>query len=799
MIINTNWLKQYTDFDYSYEELGDRLTYLGLEADPVPNPLASIEKIVVGSVSNVREHPDADRLMVCDVFDGKKTRQVICGAPNVKDDIKVPLVLPGCQLPEGKVKKVKIRGVKSEGMIPAEDELGLSDDHSGIIILPDDAEIGQDFRKYYSERFGSNFEIDLTPNRPDCTSHIGVARDLNVLTENELKIPDTDFEEDGDEIEKYVEVNIHDPEACPRYATRIIKNVEVKESPQWLKDRLKSIGLRPINNIVDAANFVLMETGQPLHTFDYDRLNGEEINVRMSEDGEEVITLDGEKRELDDSVLLICDAQQPVAVAGIMGLENSEIIDSTTNLLLESAYFNPARIRYGSKYLGLQTDSSYRFERGVDPENVIYALNRLTNLIVDLANGQVCTGLIDNYPKKIEQPQPKVRFSRINKLIGQDFDPDWVVDKFEKLGCKILDKDKNSVKVESPSWRPDLVREIDYIEEVIRIYGMEKVKSSRTIKIQPDYSRNDRYNFNRVVRDKIASYGYQEVYNNSLFSHEEKDFNLFDLEPVKIKNPLSRDLAYMRTNLSSGLVTTAADNINRKNRDLRFFEIGKVHDLNFDKDNKADEYEHFAMLLTGNLEPVSWKYGQRRTGDFFDLKGDIQGLIQYLTGKEAQFVDSEMTKENYNQIVKIVIEDDILGYICQLNEELLDDQYNVEEQKVFVFEGSLEILYKHFTPEINYQPVASYPAIERDVSILVNTSTRVGDVMELIRNNGGKHLQEVQFYDLYQGENIQENKKSLTFNLIFQNPERTLKDQEIDQQMNIIFNQLKKKVDAKLR
>ena len=726
MIINTNWLKQYSDFDYSDEELGDRLTYLGLEADPVPNPLASIEKIVVGSVSNVREHPDADRLKVCDVFDGKKTRQIICGAPNVKDDIKVPLVLPGCQLPDGKVKKVKIRGVKSEGMIPAEDELGLSDDHSGIIILPYDAEIGQDFREYYSERFGSNFEIDLTPNRPDCTSHIGVARDLNVLTENELKIPDTDFEENGDDIEKYVEVNIHDPEACPRYATRIIKDVEVKESPQWLKDRLKSIGLRPINNIVDAANFVLMETGQPLHTFDYDRLNGEEINVRMSEDGEEVITLDGEKRELDDSVLLICDAQQPVAVAGIMGLENSEIIDSTTNLLLESAYFNPARIRYGSKYLGLQTDSSYRFERGVDPENVIYALNRLTNLIVDLANGQVCTGSIDNYPKKIDKPQPKVRFSRINKLIGQDFDPDWVVDKFEKLGCKILDKDKNSVKVESPSWRPDLVREIDYIEEVIRIYGMEKVKSSRTIKIQPDYSRNNRYNFNRVVRDKIASYGYQEVYNNSLFSHEEKNFNLFDLEPVKVKNQLSRDLAYIRTNLSSGLVKKAEDNINSKNRDLRFFEIGKVHDLNFDKDNKADEYEHFAMLLTGNLEPVSWKYDQRRTGDFFDLKGDIQGLIQYLTGREAQFVDSEMTKKNFNQIVKIVVEDDTLGYICQLNEELLDDQYNVEEQKVFAFEGSLEILYKHFTPEINYQPVASYPAIERDVSILVNTSTRVG-------------------------------------------------------------------------
>jgi len=799
MIINSKWLKKYTDFQYTEEELGERLTYLGLEADRIPDPVQNLENIVTGQVKSVKDHPDADKLKICEVFDGNQTRQVICGAPNVKSNIKVPLVLPGSELPEGKVSEVEIRGVKSEGMIPAEDELGISDDHSGIIILPDHTDVGMNFIEYYQELTGRSYDIDLTPNRPDCTSHIGVARDLTLLTENELNIPEIDFQERGKNIEDYTAINIENPDDCPRYSTRVIENVEIKESPQWLQNHLTNIGLRPINNIVDAANFVLMETGQPLHTFDYDKLDGREINVRRSRDGEEVITLDGVKRELDDKILLICDTREPVGIAGIMGLENSEITDSTTNILLESAYFQPARIRYGSKYLGLQTDASYRFERGVDPENVIYSLNRLTNLIVDLAGGKVSRGLIDNYPKKIKQPVVEVRFERISKLIGQDFDPEWISRKFEKLGCEILNNSEHSVKVKSPSWRPDLEREIDYIEEVIRIFGMEQVKSAPTLRIQPDTRRNKRYEFNKKVRDRIASYKYQEVYNNSLFSLQDTEYNLFDLEAVKVKNPLSKELAYMRTNLLSGLINTAAENINRNNKNLKLFELGYVHDLNFDKDNKADEYQFFSMLLSGHLEPINWRFNKQRKSNIFDLKGDVEALTEYYTNTSPEFTRADIESNSFTNIIKVKLGDDVLGYLAQINEEVLEEKYNIQEQSIFIFEGSLEVLYRHYNPEINYTPVPSYPSIERDISILVNNDEKVGDIIEIIENNGGDFLQEVQFYDLYQGDNIENGKKSLTYNLIFQNPERTLKDDEIDQQMNLIFNKLKKKVNAKLR
>ena len=799
MIINSRWLKDYTKFDYSANELGERLTYLGLEADQIHDPVTNLDNIVIGLVKEVEDHPNADRLKVCIVSDGQEEHQVICGAPNVIEDIKVPLALPGCQLPEGKISKVKLRGVESAGMIPAEDELGISDDHSGIIILPDNAPLGRDFSEYYQNRFGTSFDIDLTPNRPDCTSHIGVARDLSVLTENKLTIPKNSFKESEKNIEESVVINIQNPDACPRYAARVIENVTIKESPQWLKDRLKSIGLRPINNVVDAANFVLMETGQPLHTFDYDRLSGREINVRLSKDGEEVLTLDGESRELDDNILLICDADKPVAIGGIMGLANSEITNDSQNILLESAYFDPATIRSGSKYLGLQTDASYRFERGIDPENVIYALNRLTSLIVELADGDVNKGIIDNYPKKIPCPRVEVRYSRINQLIGQDFDPEWIIKKFKLLGCEILTTTDESVKLKSPTWRPDLEREIDYIEEVIRIYGMEKVKTSNTIRIQPKYTENRRYKFNKMVRDKIAAYGFQEVFNNSLFSRSDSDFNIFDLEPIKIKNPLSRDLAYMRTNLLSGLINTAAQNINRNNKDLRLFEIGYVQNLDLNSDTMANENQFFSILLSGNLEPVSWKYDNSRTSDIFDLKGYISSLVKYFTGVKPVFESCELNNDNYSLLIKLNLNNQVLGYLAKVSEEVLDHRFNVEDQPVFVFEGSMEVLFDNFNPDISYHSISSYPAIERDISILVDKDVMVGDIIQIIESNGGDFLQEVQFYDLYQGENIQEGKKSLTYNLIFQNPERTLEDKEIDQQMDKIFKQLNKKIDAELR
>jgi len=799
MIINNKWLQKYIDYSYSDEKLCDKLTYLGLEADLKENPLKDIDNIVIGEIREVREHPDADKLRIAIVFDGERERKIVSGAPNLYPDAKVPLALPGCELPGGTVSKVELRGVKSEGMIPAEDELGISDDHSGIIILPDEAEPGNNYSKYYQEKYGVNFDIDLTPNRPDCTSHIGVARDLSVLTEEKFHTPEIDFKENGPDISTINSVNIHTPDNCPRYATRVIKDIKIKESPEWLQRHLKSVGLRPINNIVDAANFVLMETGQPLHTFDLDRIAGNEINVRLSNQGEEVVTLDGESRKLNDRTLLICDAEKPIAIAGIMGLQNSEVTEETTNLLLESAYFDPATIRKGSKYLDLNTDASYRFERGIDPQNVIYGLDRVTDIITEIAGGTVCKGRIDNYPNKIIQPKITVRFNKINSLLGEKFDKDWITKKFKLLGCDIIAREDNKIKVQSPSWRPDLKREVDYIEEIVRIKGMEKIKSASSITISTDYHQNKRHNFTQKVRKKLSGYGYNEVYNNSLTHADHIKYNINKVEAIKIDNPLSQKLAYLRTNLISGLTQTAKYNINHGNTNLQLFEIGNVHQFAPKKENKSIQKEHLSLLLTGNLEDIYWKYSEPRESSIYDLKGLVEQLIEFYTSKSPAFNLIEEDIDSFENLLEISLEETVLGHLGKIATDIQENELNVE-QPLYFFEGNMKNLFENTTDKIDYQPISDYPAVERDISIIVNYHTHVGEVIEIIQNNGGSFLKDIQFYDKYSDEQMEENnKKSLTFNLIFQSRERTLKDSEVDQKMDNIFNQLQSKINAELR
>jgi len=456
MIVNTKWLEKYTDIPYSPLELEEKLTFLGLEATIKKNPVDQINGVIIAEIQEVMPHPNADRLRICRVDTGSGTMDVVCGAPNVEIGQKVPLARVGTVLPKGiELKLVKIRGVQSEGMLCAEDELGLSDNHDGIMVLSESAQLGIELKEYLGGK-GTSIDIDLTPNRPDCTSHIGVARDITLLTGEELRIPEVKFTESDIPSSDFISVKIENSVGCPRYAARIVQGVKIGPSPQWLADYLNSVGSRSINNVVDAANFVLMETGHPLHTFDYRMINGKKIVVRNAKDGEEVVTLDGVHRELKNDVLLICDAVRPVAIAGIMGLENSEIKDDTTDILIESAYFDPATVRKGSRYLALQTDASYRFERGADPEAAIYALNRLAGLIVELAGGSVCKGIVDNYIRKINPAVIIVRYKRVNSLLGLNIEPDWMIDKFIKLGCTIITRNTDNVRLILPTWRPDL-------------------------------------------------------------------------------------------------------------------------------------------------------------------------------------------------------------------------------------------------------------------------------------------------------------------------------------------------------
>ena len=795
MIVNTNWLKKYTDYSYSAEELAERLTAIGLESNLIPDKAAGLEEVLIAEILAVNPHPNADRLTVCIVTTGEKQFAVVCGAPNVKKGLKVPLALVGSTLPNGMtLKPVKIRGVASEGMLCAEDELGISDDHSGIMILDENAIVGGRLADYLSGN-GRSLEIDLTPNRPDCTSHIGVAREIALMTGNELYKPDINLSESESATSAYISVGIEDQIGCPRYAARLVQGVKIGPSPDWLVKALASIGQRSINNVVDAANYVLMETGHPLHTFDYANLKGQKIVVRRAKAGEKVVTLDGIERELSDDILLICDGERPVAIAGIMGLANSEIEKDTRDVLIESAYFNPRIIRRGSRYLGLQTEASYRFERGADYEGAIYALERGAELIAEVAGGRVCRGVVDEYPKPIESPKIVLRYERTNRLIGMKFEPEWVKKVLVGLGCDILNSNAQEVAVRVPSWRPDLEREIDLIEEVVRIYGMSRVPSTKTLQMIPNMSTDDRYDRIEKLRSFMATCGYSELYCNSLVSARATEFGFEPVKPVKLRNPLSQDMTFLRTSLIPGMIAAIKHNFNRRRFDLRLFELGHVQAYAPEEETQARESLRLGALLTGYFDEPNWAYPRRKTNSFI-----LKGLADTLAHEFGVCNLNYSKAENlfFKRLVKISAGKKVLGYFGELAPDYLGKDWDIEEP-VFGMELDADFLLKQVNLAKIYKEPPVFPSTERDLSIVVKCEILVGDIMKKIRQNGGDLLREIRFYDLYLGKNVDKNEKSLTFNLLFQADDRTLTDAEVDQIMATIHSNLSRELNARLR
>lgn len=795
MIVNTNWLKKYTDYSFSAEELAERLTAIGLESNLIPDKAAGLEEVLIAEILAVNPHPNADRLTVCTVTTGEQQFAVVCGAPNVKKGLKVPLALVGSTLPNGMtLKPVKIRGVASEGMLCAEDELGLSDDHSGIMILDENAIVGGRLADYLASN-GHSLEIDLTPNRPDCTSHIGVAREIALMTGNELDKPDINLSESESATSAYISVGIEDQIGCPRYAARLVQGVKIGPSPDWLVKALASIGQRSINNVVDAANYVLMETGHPLHTFDYANLKGQKIVVRRAKAGEKVVTLDGIERELSNDILLICDGERPVAIAGIMGLANSEIEKDTRDVLIESAYFNPRIIRRGSRYLGLQTEASYRFERGADYEGAIYALERGAELIAEVAGGRICRGVVDEYPKPIESPKIVLRYERTNRLIGMKFEPEWVKKVLVGLGCDILNSNPQEVAVRVPSWRPDLEREIDLIEEVVRIYGMSRVPSTKTLQMIPNMSTDDRYDRIEKLRSLMATCGYSELYCNSLVSARATEFGFEPVKPVKLRNPLSQDMTFLRTSLIPGMIAAIKHNFNRRRFDLRLFELGHVQAYAPEEETQARESLRLGALLTGYFDEPNWAYPRRKTNSFI-----LKGLADTLAHEFGVCNLNYSKAENlfFKRLVKISAGKKVLGYFGELAPDYLGKDWDIEEP-VFGMELDADFLLKQVNLAKIYKEPPVFPSTERDLSIVVKCEILVGDIMKKIRQNGGDLLREIRFYDLYLGKNVDKNEKSLTFNLLFQADDRTLTDAEVDQIMATIHSNLSRELNARLR
>ena len=649
MLVSVDWLKEYVDIELPPEEVAHRLTMAGLEVEHIDWPGQKYKGFIVGRVLEVAPHPNADRLKVTKVNTGKEVLQIVCGAPNVGAGQKVIVGLAGAVVPRNQhdpdgipfeLSRVSIRGVESAGMICSAYELAIGDDKDGIVVLHTEAKVGTPLSTFLGLD-GMAFEVGITPNRVDAMSHIGIAREIAALTSQQLKFPETKVEEGGKSASSAVKITIENPEDCPRYTARVVTGIAVKESPEWLQNRLKMVGLRPINNIVDVSNYVLMEIGHPIHAFDYDLVAGHEIRVRRAKAGESFTTLDQKARKLSDTTLMICDGEKPVAIAGVMGGLNSEISAKTKNVLIEGAYFSPQSVRRTSKFLALSTDASQRFERGADPNRTEWAVDRVAHLIQTIAGGEVLKGRVDAYPAEIEPKKISVRVKKANDMLGTNLDAETVAGLLEKIEIEAGSaKGKDlTIEVKAPTFRPDLEREIDIIEEIARLYGYDNIATERRVSIQlgdsaPPLSTDD------MLRAWFAGRGFREAYAHSLV--DEQMAKMGDKTAVELANPNSKEMAVMRTCLAAGLLRIAGTNMAHGNKDLRLFELGKVYGKAAagEKTTVAgySEEARLCVLLSGKAQNPSWGGVPDRVVDVFDLKGELEALFGNISLDKFNFI-----------------------------------------------------------------------------------------------------------------------------------------------------------------
>ncbi len=798
MIVSLKWLKDYIDIDdLTVDEIVDKLTTSGSEVDEVIDKGKELENIVVGYVEEVKKHPNADRLSVCKVTDGTETYDVVCGAPNVAENQKVAFAKVGAIIPNGKfeIKKAKIRGEKSMGMICAEDELGISDDHEGILILDENIKVGEPISKVL-KLDDVVLDIAITPNRADSLSHIGLARDLAALFKRKLKYPTLSNSDNTLNNNKLANVEVLDGEKCPRYSAIVVKDVTVKESPNWLKEKLTSIGLRPINNIVDVTNFVLYEIGQPLHAFDLNKLVGQKIIVKTAGEKSKFVTLDSKKRSMLPDDLMIYDAEKPVAIAGVMGGENSEVTDSTKDIVIESAYFDPSSVRKTAKHLGLSTDASYRFERGTDPSVTIKAAQRAATLIAELSGGTIDESFIDVYPKVIEKRKVEIRYARIAKILGFEIPNEKVVEIFEGLEFSIVEKETDRLTVEIPTFRHDIEREIDLIEEVVRIYGFDGVPPIQHISIDLN-KKVDELDFEDKLKNTLTALGFNEVVSNSLIS-DEKTLN-YD-KSIKVLNPQSSEMSLLRTSLIPGMLMNISRNIKIKEDSLKFFEIGEVFELKNKEIISFDDFsenENLILAITGKKNDKSW-YQENQEYDFFDLTG----LLDEMLNKNS--LDSQITDTYYqdgNNLFEFYSEKHYkkqqIGIGGKVKKELLS-KFEIT-QDVFLFELNVGKLKEIKIKNQKYKQLLKYPKVLRDFAFVLDKNIPFEEVVKTIKNSSSVLLKNVKLFDIFESDSLGEGKKSLAFQLEYYDFDRTLREDEIDKEFWKTIENVKQKLKAELR
>lgn len=814
MNISYNWLKQYLKVDIDVNEAAALLTGSGLEVEkviPFSSVEGGLEGLVIGEVLTKEKHPDADRLSVTTVnVGGAVPLDIVCGAPNVAAGQKVVVATVGTMLyPEGhepfKIKKSKIRGAVSEGMICAEDEIGLGESHDGIMVLPDDVKVGTPAADYFEIENDYVLEIGLTPNRADAMSHIGVARDLRAVLrevkggyENlKLEWPDVMAYSAGLK-ENPIAIYVQDSEAAPRYVGLFIQGVEVKPSPAWLQNRLKAIGSRPINNVVDVTNYVLHEMGQPLHAFDADKIKDNKVVVRSAKSGEKFTTLDEVERDLNENDLMICNSADGMCIAGVFGGLNSGVKEGTKNVFLESAYFNPVSIRKTAKRHGLNTDASFRFERGIDPETVVLAAKRAALLIQELAGGKLSV-ITDIYPNPIPHQKVEVKFENINKLIGQDIPEETVLSILDDLGIYVEKKIEGGLKLSVPSFKNDVTREADVIEEVLRVYGYDRIVGSGQLRVpliasdkkSPEQLRN-------LVSDALTAQGFNEIMNNSLTkaAYMDKHFSEQGKVKVDILNPLSTDLNAMRQTLLFGGLESVSRNIRHQNANCKFYEFGNLYEKNTKGEWPYNEYRSLGIWLTGRWQPERWN-ATAGNATFHHVHGIVKSILNRL-GINATLQDVS-DKTTYAYGMEFVAKDGkLLANFGSVSPNLLD-AFDIEQEVFFAdFDWDL-VLKLSALNEFEVTELPKYPSVRRDLAMLVDKTVKYGQLEELAHQTERKLLKAVDLFDVYEGKGIPDGKRSYAMSFILQDANSTLNDKTIDKTMNRLQQRFEKEVGAELR
>ena len=806
MRISYNWLKQFIKLDSSSEETAALLTDLGLEVEVVEkyqSVKGGLEGIVVGEVKTCIQHPDADRLKITtvDLGDGNPV-QIVCGAPNVAVGQKVPVATIGTNLfdkdgNEFQIKKGKIRGQESHGMICAEDELGLGENHDGIMILEASLKTGTPFSKVMNIENDEVFEIGLTPNRADAMSHLGVARDLRagLVQKNvhpELITPSvTSFRVDKRTLK--IDVEVKDIKLAPRYCGVTISGITVKPSPDWLQNRLKAIGLSPKNNIVDATNYVLHELGQPLHAFDANKINGK-IIVKTVESGTKFKTLDDVERILHEEDLMICDEKGPLCIAGVFGGKNSGVTENTANIFLESAYFNPVSIRKTAKRHGLSTDASFRFERGIDPTITEYALKRAAILIKEIAGGEITSDIVDIYQKKIEDFTVLLNFNKVNKIIGQEIPKEIIKKILVSLDIKVNSVSDAGLGLTIPAYRVDVQREIDVIEEILRVYGYNNIQFSKKLNATVSNSgRTEDYKVQNIIASQLNSVGFHEMMANSLTTPDyvklsedlKEEFN------VMMLNPLSNDLSAMRQSLLFSGLEAVSYNINRRNADLKLFEFGKSYHK---MPSGYEENKHLSLFVTGNRQGEIWTTPQKLS-DFFMFKGYVQSILTRLSFGKTQTVP--VSSDVFNEGIAIAIGNDILVEFGTVKKSIL--KYFDIKQEVFYADFNWNLILKMISNKIKFQDIPKYPEVKRDLSLLLDQNVTFDKLYSIARQTEKVLLKDINLFDVYEGKNLPQGKKSYALSFFIQDTTKTLTDEQIDKIMNKLQQNFEKEVGASLR